>query len=1457
MPEIEQLTALSKRLQMKVNSLAERADMHPDNLDYRQYSDALNKVNRSLDEHHSALRETDAGGKLTAEAPSVSPNAAGDPNSSNFHFEPSVAEARRALSSDPALTQRLGLTQWATGIAKPETVEPLTDPTSGAPQGQGVNPSQTFLDTMDENASAYKSYAEDLWQRKMAEAQSKGEGIQRYKNVKLKDQPLKYLTGGAEYNIDRRLAPAALGAADSVSMGQASPLYDATRDLTEYELGKRGVNTDFLPPKSEEVISRSPGMYLAGNIAGYGAGFNPTNMAAEGALGAANYAGRGMLGKAGVSAAVGAGVNTAEGAVGDFSRSLGQGKGIGEAAGDAAQNMPLNFIAGGLGGGVIDAAGQAIGLARQSYRDQSRLQHLKVLEAAGGGTHPAWGIEGSPEMNEFVRQSNEPGAVGSPGDRAARAVAPDIEASLATQATGEQQKIRGQMDEYFNHPGYNKMEASSKPMVDAMVEMAKQGRFNAPLSQAPRNIDPSKVKTIGRELSNFAEVKFVPREQAAAAAEAAGGSIIDTDLARELFSAGDGSDIPAGSVAIAVGKPLTAKLLTELEERIYNQLGISNRSSGNADPVYTTMDRAAKEMRDQFPYYVDENNKLISPPQEPVQGHFDDSTPPGSGGDEGGGGPPPPAGPGLPPGGAPPALPEGSPPALGQSNETPISMLAGNKLAMPEGPSAPTERLLPPGQHGESQFDANSQPPPNAKDWTDSEKELGQWYDNIVAPGKDARSDDAKRAGDLYAQEQASRGPNHALTAAGAIGIGAGAALAADDDKNGAAAASAAGLGLLLRGHGVSPNLRRFAEAVQHDFGPELLNNPRVTRAIAADARLPVHELSPEDISKVESALGAPPRRQPNTEQAPYPRPEGRLAEADLPTVSAPNAQGGPRSTGPSNELMRGLISRAREPNSGMDPAARRFLRDFDFLGNTQSIHADTTKDLRAFVDNGNIPRETADTIHQAIDAMTRRTPTDNTAAVARAAAPRLVEQSGLGKVLEDKGHIIEKYNGDLGPVIKKVLPNADAETIDKILPLDTLKAIGNEGVKSVVSAASGRAIHWTALGMDAKDANKPAWQISRSIRRKPDGELVVHHDLFKIRDDLKGKGHGEKVLHDQMEGYAKAGVDKVEVDSAWDGRYYWPSLGFNNPDAVPEAVNAYKGYLKKEKGFSEASATQAAQGIGSLPSLANAEHGKDFFLNTHGEWNSNLSMVPKESNPLFQFMKKRLNIMIGAGVGLYGALDDDESNDNGTAAMAAVIGGGGHFNSKEGRQLEALLDDGTKVQGFSALRRQQHTEQEAIELAKKRVGAGRDQSVEDRVRTFNQSPGRMGTDETLLSEAQKIGKEKELRTAAGTSVYPSLKDMSHFGGNQGPFKGAIDFFGLRGEKLAELMSGSPRNPFAREPNTPAGSIQKMFLEDPARRLLNLTGGRPGARFGDDFRKIYEEFQRQKDERDKKRDQAP
>lgn len=232
------------------------------------------------------------------------------------------------------------------------------------------------------------------------------------------------------------------------------------------------------------------------------------------------------------------------------------------------------------------------------------------------------------------------------------------------------------------------------------------------------------------------------------------------------------------------------------------------------------------------------------------------------------------------------------------------------------------------------------------------------------------------------------------------------------------------------------------------------------------------------------------------------------------------------------------------------------------------------------------------------------------------------------------------------------------------------------------------------------------------------------------------------------------------------------------------------------------------------------------------------------------------------------------EGDDESGAAMAGIGAFFGRKGKKTTGPAEAgppkpkkpteptyTLKDGRVVKGFSALRGQQHEDQAGIERAMKRLGVEGDATLEGRIRTYGQNDDRQKIDQALLDEANNIGKGDDLRRAAGANAYEELKDRSSPIGNmKGIGNALIDFFGFRGYAAGEYLAGrftrdQLRNPYVSEPSTLLGEMQKTFLEDPARKLLDMSGGAAAARWTDDAREYFDNGEKYKTVDEDKKEQ--
>jgi len=235
------------------------------------------------------------------------------------------------------------------------------------------------------------------------------------------------------------------------------------------------------------------------------------------------------------------------------------------------------------------------------------------------------------------------------------------------------------------------------------------------------------------------------------------------------------------------------------------------------------------------------------------------------------------------------------------------------------------------------------------------------------------------------------------------------------------------------------------------------------------------------------------------------------------------------------------------------------------------------------------------------------------------------------------------------------------------LIPIKTLEELGP--VKSFRLEPFSDGFELTAFGREMADGDY-TFKISRTFGEGMEGEgPEVHHDFFYIHPDLQGTGVGARVLKQQMETYKRLGVEHVFVSADQVGRYFWPSIGFDRPNAVPSAVTAYKRFLQTDYQFTPEQAAAAVKGIRSLPALAQAEYGKEFLLNSRGPWNSSLEIRLDDANPLYHLMRGRLDIALAATIGVAGALEasDKAKEDRATQAASGLGVGAAAFAGRVG----------------------------------------------------------------------------------------------------------------------------------------------------------------------------------------------
>lgn len=391
------------------------------------------------------------------------------------------------------------------------------------------------------------------------------------------------------------------------------------------------------------------------------------------------------------------------------------------------------------------------------------------------------------------------------------------------------------------------------------------------------------------------------------------------------------------------------------------------------------------------------------------------------------------------------------------------------------------------------------------------------------------------------------------------------------------------------------------------------------------------------------------------------------------------------------------------------------------------------------------------------------------------------------------------------------------------------------------------------------------------------DEPLLRNDPTQRINAPVDERGGLERSLDEQLEQAPKVPTEEIE------------EIGALQTADREQVAAAQKAYL--EEHFAPGREARAAQ-IEKIRELGENPEIIEEAIAAVKKVDEHLGPIPQEQkrDMIVQMIEKRLGRkidaedlirfgLISAGLVQMSTSDDDAGGSVGAGIFSLGLGGKGKKVSEpeapkgpskpaKPTQPEATLEDGRVVRGFSAMRNKQHTRQEAIEKAMKRLGVEGDSTLESRIRTYGQLDDRQKIDKALLEEASSIGKQDQLRQAAGANAYPGLRDRSWPGGSSRSIGNAIiDMLGVRLYRAGEYFSGRfnrefERNPFIRGDDTTSGDIQRALLQDPARRLLNLTGGGPAARLGgeefyellkgDSVYESKEEYEKKKQQKRKK-----
>ncbi len=615
------LKALNKKQQAKVFGMADVPGTTFEQPEYKKARGNFDETSGWIRDYEDEHRPADEQGKLTADAPSAQPVRNFEPDDfsskqpSNYFYEPSVDEARHRLETDPDFAKRLGLERYMRELEPqhPTPIHGLPDPAFGQSVHMGVQQPRTHLEGMTSNTPDYKAVADEMWRERSEEGKARGRNLTRYSKVKLGDSPVDYLAGGAEKIWEQVVTPTALEIGDNFTLGtgRAKQAQNRRDAIAARANGEQAV----VPPDvdAEAIERQNPFVSQVARYGSYAMPSSPANVGTNIMLDAMSYAttknpfARGLIG-----AFAGGTVNAAESYAHDLSRGHEAGVPVEQNLREAANNTPENFATGGLYSLPFEAGAEMSRAFRKSVREAPSNIDLKALRNARGDTAVGAGYVAPKEIREDIEAAAADRHLGTAGDVAARRVAPQIQESLDTQLAGARKSQGEKNEEYFAHPAYKDRVESSQEAVDAVMELAERGWVEGAISGKRQNVDQKKLRRIGEALHGVHEKKdFVNKVQAEAYAQKHGGKVIDGDMAAAMFPSDKVN--PKRYVLIAAS-PMNASSLTQLERRIDEMLNESNVKGAKEDPVYERFQRSIKDVRDKFPYYVDENDNLVSPP---------------------------------------------------------------------------------------------------------------------------------------------------------------------------------------------------------------------------------------------------------------------------------------------------------------------------------------------------------------------------------------------------------------------------------------------------------------------------------------------------------------------------------------------------------------------------------------------------------------------------------------------------------------------------------------------------------------------------------------------------------------------------------------------------------------------------------------------------------------------------
>jgi hypothetical protein len=155
---------------------------------------------------------------------------------------------------------------------------------------------------------------------------------------------------------------------------------------------------------------------------------------------------------------------------------------------------------------------------------------------------------------------------------------------------------------------------------------------------------------------------------------------------------------------------------------------------------------------------------------------------------------------------------------------------------------------------------------------------------------------------------------------------------------------------------------------------------------------------------------------------------------------------------------------------------------------------------------------------------------------------------------------------GIFGPSNAKVtFPDGEAETranVKRVMGRD----LSNQELASLVGAPDGAKVAVTpgyyGNSIQLSVQHPSIENAGRTLSRNQAGDLVMHNDIFRVKEGQGGQGFGFEMVGRQMENARKLGVKRVETHAArsdgpggYVGYKVWPKIGYDA--ALPSSQRA------------------------------------------------------------------------------------------------------------------------------------------------------------------------------------------------------------------------------------------------------------------------------------------------------------